>query len=136
MAHRTALLIHCSEHEVRSIRERAALERRTVSGYVLNIVMRAVVFYEEALDRFKGLQEFSRARTFPTQRAPIPGPRTTMLLRCSVPEADRIRLAAKTRSATISSFVLQSLRRSWGVADGLLFVAPQPGKNGDQRPQL
>lgn len=36
---RTALLIRCTEEEAARIREAAQLERRTVSGYVLQAVM-------------------------------------------------------------------------------------------------
>jgi hypothetical protein len=36
-----------------------------------------------------------------------------MLLRCSVHESARIRLAAKRRGVTISAFVIHTLRSSW-----------------------
>ncbi len=48
-----------------------------------------------------------------------PGPRTTMLIRCTTDEAARIRSAAKRRDTTISGFVLHTLRCSWVVAEGL-----------------
>jgi uncharacterized protein (DUF1778 family) len=39
---RTALLVRCSEEEARFIREAAQREHRTLSGYILNIVMSRV----------------------------------------------------------------------------------------------
>lgn len=36
---RTALLIRCTREEATAIRAAAALERRTISGFVLNAVM-------------------------------------------------------------------------------------------------
>ncbi len=39
---RTALLVRCSEEEARFIREAAQREHRTMSGYILNIVMSRV----------------------------------------------------------------------------------------------
>lgn len=36
---RTALLIHCSQEEADRIREGAARERRSISGFVLNAVL-------------------------------------------------------------------------------------------------
>jgi uncharacterized protein (DUF1778 family) len=86
---RAALLIHCSAEEAKIIRERATQQRRTVSGYVLNVMMRVI-------------------------RRPV-GPKTTMLLRCSAQESTRIRVAAKRRGATISAFVLRTLRSSWNL---------------------
>ena len=41
---RTALLIRCSKNEGTLISAEAQIERRTVSNYVLNVVMRAVEF--------------------------------------------------------------------------------------------
>jgi uncharacterized protein (DUF1778 family) len=43
------------------------------------------------------------------------GPRTTLLLRCSAEQAQRIKAAAKRRSTTISFFVLHVLATSWHI---------------------
>ncbi len=37
--HRASLLVRCSEEEAKQIRDAAKHERRTISGYVLNVVM-------------------------------------------------------------------------------------------------
>jgi uncharacterized protein (DUF1778 family) len=118
MSNRTALLIYCSQDELARIRERAALEHRTVSGYVLNILMRAIAFEESLYAKLKPTSGLSRALA--TQAVCSPGPRTNMLLRCSEEEAERIRNAAKRRETTISGFVRLALRRSWSVAAGML----------------
>jgi uncharacterized protein (DUF1778 family) len=112
MSTRTALLIRWSVGEAARIRVEAAAERRTVIGYVLNIVMRSLPF-EEMLRARSALQMAARS----LYNAPVvtPGPRTTILLRCSAAEATRIRSAARQRATTISSFVMRSLRRSWDV---------------------
>lgn len=39
---RTALLIRCTEEEAEAIREAASLQRRTVSGFVLQAVMNRI----------------------------------------------------------------------------------------------
>jgi uncharacterized protein (DUF1778 family) len=113
MTDRTALLINCSAGEAAAIRHHAELERRTVSGYVLNIVMRAVTFEAQIRDLLKSPSGIERTLS----RLPLsaPGPRTTVLLRCSAEEAAAIRAAAKRRSCTISGFVLHALRRSWSI---------------------
>jgi uncharacterized protein (DUF1778 family) len=108
---RTALLICCSKEEASTIHERAETERRSVSGYVLNIVMRAVKFNEELVTR--GIKNFGPVLMRPGR---VQGPRTSMLVRCAAEESARIRTAAKHRDTTISGFVLASLRRSWLVS--------------------
>ncbi|HZP32810.1 MAG TPA: hypothetical protein VFB23_05530 [Candidatus Acidoferrales bacterium] len=107
MSDRTALLIRCSNTEATVIREQAALERRTVSNYVLNIVIKAL----QIDDKLSATRELDRTPYFaPTS---VPGPRTAILVRCSNGEAARIRTAAKQRKTTIGSYVLHSLRRFW-----------------------
>jgi len=118
MSNRTALLIYCSQDELARVRERAALEHRTVSGYVLNILMRTIAFEESLYASLKHTSGINRGLA--TQAACSPGPRTNMLLRCSEEEAERIRSAAKRRETTISGFVRLALRRSWSVAAGML----------------
>jgi len=111
--HRTALLIHCSAEEAKIIRGRATLQRRTISGYVLNVMMRVIAHDERLFNQLGRLQRWDRVFVGNSVR-PV-GPRTTMLLRCSADESARIRLAAKRRGATISVFVLHTLRSSWNL---------------------
>ena len=111
MPGRTSLLINCSVEEALTIRARAKLERRGISGYVLNIVMRSVDFEEKLLAKAGRLQTLRRSLSG-TPIRPV-RPRTTMLVRCSTAEARRIRRNAKRRDSTISGFVLHCLRRSW-----------------------
>ena len=113
MAGRAALLINCSEEEALTIRERAKAEHRGISSYMLHIVMRFLDFEETLLARVGSFRALNRSLS----RTPIrpPGPRTTMLLRCSIEESDRIRRVADMRETTICGFVLHCLKRSWGV---------------------
>jgi hypothetical protein len=93
---RTALLIHCSTEEAKIIRERAALQRRTISGCVLNVLMRALPFDERLFHNASFVPNWTqRLNENPFRSA---SERTSMLLRCSVLESDLIRLAA-TRGA-------------------------------------
>lgn len=39
---KTAILVRCTQEEADAIRKAAALERRTLSGYVLNAVMNRI----------------------------------------------------------------------------------------------
>ena len=112
MSNRTALLICCSVEEAASIRNEAEGERRTVSNYVLNIVMRTVAMEEDLL-RPRDVRLPDRMLPKPTVRSP--GPRTAILIRCSIAEARKIRAIAKRKETTISGFVLQCLRRSWNI---------------------
>lgn len=111
---RTVLLIHCSKQHATTIRKQAKVERRTISGYVLNVVMRQVDFEEILVARVARLRALngtlSESVTFET------GPRTTMLLACARRDAKRIRRAARLREVTISGFVLGALNRSWKLA--------------------
>jgi len=112
MSGRASLLINCSVQEAREIRAQAKLQRRTVSGYALNIAMRAVGYDDQLFARFKRLSGFGSTWGHQHRAA---RPRTTMHLHCSEAEADRIRNAAKRRETTISGFVLHCVRRSWEV---------------------
>lgn len=113
MAGRAALLINCSAEEALTVRERAKLEHRGISSYLLNIVMRSVDFEEKLWAKAGGFHALKRSLS----RTPIrpPGPRTTVLLRCSTEESERIRRAAEMRDTTICGFVLHCLKRSWDV---------------------
>jgi len=115
MADRAALLISCSKEEDRTIHERARKERRGISSYVMNILMRSVDYEEKLMATSPGVHSLRRVLTRISIRPR--GPRTTMLLRCSREESERIRRAARSRDATISGFVLHALHRSWNSAD-------------------
>lgn len=123
MANRAALLIHCSKSEARTIREQAQSERRTISGYLLNVLMTAIKLDENyARMRALGVSEVPYAHLLehyglnlmPTGKGP--GPRTSILLWCAKPEARRIRLAAKRREITITGFIVHTLRCTWTAA--------------------
>ena len=113
MTHRTALIISCSREQAAAIHERAELERRTVSAYVLRILMR----WLDLEERLVGIQQDSGRPLTAYHPVRPPGPRTTMLLRCSKEEAHRIRAGAKRRATTISWFVLHSLALCWSAED-------------------
>jgi len=108
---RTALLIRCSKEEAERVRIEAEKQRRTISGYVLQIMSRAIEIENRLLakiDPYTAVnQVFSRKSLIGA------GPRTAILVRCSVLEAERIREAARRRDLPINAFVLQALRRSW-----------------------
>jgi uncharacterized protein (DUF1778 family) len=124
MSDRASLLIACSAEEARTIRERAALERRRISAYVLNIAMRHAAMGEKLFHQYGKLPSLLDSE-FAQRPA---GPRTTMLLRCASQESARIRIAAKRRRMTISGFVLYALRLSWHVADSQAY-AVSPRRN-------
>jgi uncharacterized protein (DUF1778 family) len=111
MSARTAIIISCSVDEAGTIRSQAALQHRTISGYLLNILLRSLVFEEQMLVRLKRLPPLSSRYLIRDA-----GPRTTVLLRCSTQEAKRIRAAAKMRGVAVNTFVLYFLRHSWKVA--------------------
>lgn len=111
MGGRTALLICCSVGQAQKIRREAEFERRTVAGYVLNIVSRALRFEEQLAYRLSRLPLSGPRLTWDSVR--MPGKRTAVLIRCGNDEANRIRVAAKRRCTTISGFVLHCLIRSW-----------------------
>lgn len=113
-AGRTALLIRCSIEEARQIRDGAQLERRSVSGYVLNVLDRALRTEELLFARLHHGPDLNQ--TLSRMPRVVPGPRTVVFVRCTVHEAERIRTAARRRDTTISGFVLHSIRRAWNVA--------------------
>lgn len=117
MSDRTALILSCSLEQAATIHQRAALERRTVSAYVLRILMRRLDFEEKLVFR----QQESGCLLTPYQPVRTPGKRTTMLIRCSKEEAQRIRTGAKRRSTTISWFVLHTLALAWSAGDRMIW---------------
>jgi len=117
MSRRTALLIRCSEAEATVIRDQAGVERRTISGYVLEIVMRTLDLEDILLIRRArpSRQKRSRAQEL-TMRGST---RSAILVRCSQAEARLIRSAALEKGTTISAYVLRVLRRWWEVQTAL-----------------
>lgn len=112
---RTALLIRCSKEEAGMVRAQANAERRTISGCILNIVERGISM-ERQYARGITKSFFERqARQF--RLAHRVRDHATILLRCSVDEADRIRATALSRGMSISEFVGFSLWRHWEAAD-------------------
>jgi len=107
----TALLINCSRSEAQEVRRQAKCQRGTVSAYVINTVMRYVETDDQLFAKLQAVRTFRPERLYRS-----PGGRTTMFLSCSVREATRIRNTARRQDATISGFVLRSLRRSWEAA--------------------
>lgn len=110
---RGAIIISCSEREARTIRQRAEVQHRNISGYILHILLRAITYEERLLERVSrppALHPDDLIRDSGSAR-------TTVLLRCSSKDAKRIRAAAKRRDATISAFILYFLRQSWKATD-------------------
>ena len=121
---RTALIVSCSQEVAARIHQRAASQRRTVSGYVLRILMKWLELEERLVVR---QQEGRRPLTLYHPVRPS-GKSTTMLLRCSKEEAQRIRAGAKRRCTTISWFVIQTLALSWS-ADDRVFMETRKREN-------
>lgn len=113
MEDRTALLIRCSVEEANRIRAKARHERRSVAGYVLNIVLRAAAIEERIAAQIPRLPALNRVHARTSFR-PI-GQRTAILIRCTVDEANRIRGVANRKQMMINGFVLHCLHRSWDV---------------------
>jgi hypothetical protein len=113
---RTALLIRCSVQEAERIRIEARNEGRGISAYILNIMFTNV----EAEDRLLASPpNYHTTDSVLSRRAPIaPGPRTALLVRCSVAEATKLREAARRGEFSINAFVLQGIKRVWVVQNG------------------
>jgi hypothetical protein len=94
---RTALLIRCARPEADKIRADAIKERRTISNYVISVLLKAL----ETDERVSNGSDR------------VPGPRTAILVRCDQSEAERVRYEAKRHGVPINVFVLQALRNSW-----------------------
>jgi hypothetical protein len=111
---RTALLIRCNTEEADKIRIEAEKQRRTISAYVLFIMVRAIQVEDRLVsslnNRFSSMNQVLSRRALITR-----GPRTAILVRCEVSEADRIRESARRREMPINAFVLHALKRSWSV---------------------
>jgi uncharacterized protein (DUF1778 family) len=110
---RTALLVRCSTDEAASIRAEAEKQRRTISGYVLQVMIRAIDIEDRLFAKLTG---FRSTNQMMSRRALIaPGARTAILVRCNVDEAGRIREAARRRDLPINGFILRALKRVWAV---------------------
>jgi uncharacterized protein (DUF1778 family) len=110
----TSLLIHLSKKEAQEVRGRAQIQRRTVSGYVMNIVLRRIEFADEIASN----APIAFKLTVPKQKK-TSQPRTTLHIYCSVDEANRVRRSARLGRTTIGGFILNSLRHSWSIEDSL-----------------
>jgi hypothetical protein len=53
---RSVLMISCSKEEARTIRGKAEFQRRTISGYVLKIVLKAIQLDERLYETIAGLR--------------------------------------------------------------------------------
>jgi hypothetical protein len=117
MSQRTAILISCLKEEAKQIRTKARLDSRSVSNYLQKTIMRWVQFDEQLY------ANFARYNVDPTvfaRRVTLPrGPRAVILWRCSADESNRMRVAARRRGMTMSSFVRHCLRRTWSAAERL-----------------
>jgi hypothetical protein len=108
---RTALLVRCSKEEADRIRIEADKQRRTISGYILQIMSRAIEIEDRLLAK---ISPYSSVNQIVSRKSLMgAGPRTAILVRCSTFEAQRIREAARRRDFPINAFVLQALKRSW-----------------------
>jgi hypothetical protein len=94
----TAFLIRCMESEAGTIRSHAKHERRSISWCA----------GPEGWDS-------SRSKEIDRRNTRASGTRTALLIRCSILEADQIRIAARRKEMSINLFALDCLRRSWNV---------------------
>jgi hypothetical protein len=112
-------------YDAARIHQEAQLDRRTISGYILTILTRAIDFEERLFRSHTSLSALTSSECTVEKTS---GPRTAILLRCTVEEAARIRAAAKQRHASISGFAVHCLRRSWMMQEQLAQQAPKlPG---------
>jgi uncharacterized protein (DUF1778 family) len=105
---RTSLLLRCSPEHAARIRHNAALEHRSVAGYLLFILERNLTIEEKYHDGYTPLM----VRQAKESRA-VKEDRTAIHLRCTVEQANRIRRAAARRQLSISKFIVFALQRSW-----------------------
>jgi hypothetical protein len=105
----TSLLLSLSHRDAVAIREKAAHDDRTISAYVLRIVLTQITgddrLSQPGLLVCESVPKLERERLF--------GPRTVLHIRCSPKQAAAIRLVAGQRGTSISGFVLHCLRRWW-----------------------
>jgi uncharacterized protein (DUF1778 family) len=114
---RAQLPLHCTVDEANAVRRRANDEYRTVSGYILRLVMRAAHMdqrFAETLPTQFGVTALRGRQNWRGTEE-----RTRLLLRCSSNDARLIRNAAKSRDMTVSAYVFSAMRRAWSIADDL-----------------
>ena len=126
MGDRASILINCSRAESDLIHHQARTERRTLSGYVLQVVLGHVHFEENVLAKLQTAHRIPYIAPW-KRPAQVAGPRSTFLVRCSREESERIRAAAKRRDVSISGYVLSTLRRTWKVQTDVR-KTPPPAK--------
>jgi hypothetical protein len=119
---RTALLIRCNVHEHDRIRAESRKARRTISGYVLHEVLKAVTVDDQIFSKLK----YNRPLEQPRRPSPSVSPRTAILVRCSVEEAERVRQAANRRSIPINAFALGVLKMIWSQDSALTLLNAAP----------
>jgi hypothetical protein len=123
---RTALLIRCGVEQANEIRSEAQKHHLTISAYVIQ-VMTVVIQFEE-ITSTASLHDL--LSTFACSETHVSAsPRTAILVRCSVEQADLIRSEAGKRKLPINAFVLRSLKRAW------LKGAARPNINAFDRSQ-
>jgi len=127
---RSSLLINCSLKEAKEIRKGAGFQRRTVSGYVLHIVMRSVKVTEEIASALE-TQPSSIMRS--GMRGDLIRPRTTLHVYCTADEAKGIRRAARRRQSSISGFVLACLHRHWIAEEELARMQQKQSRLSNRR---
>ena len=67
---RTALLLRCTAEEAALIRQSARREHRTLSGYILNVIMSRIQHQEESIKRAtRGVK--AKALPLPVTVAPV-----------------------------------------------------------------
>src|SRR5262245_9082771 len=111
MRTRTALCISCSEEEARIAHFLAEQQRRTLAAFLLGALERRLRIDEQFFA--------PTPRTPASTRIQSEGPRTTMLLRCSIQESERIRAAARKRRVTIGEYVRGTIATSWNAYQAL-----------------
>jgi uncharacterized protein (DUF1778 family) len=112
LAARTSLILRCSPENAAKVRHHAAIEHRSVAGYLLSVLERIVAIEE----KYHGYRSTMVAQ-FKGQRSHEKEDRTAIHLRCGVEQADRIRRAAARRQLSISKFIVFSLERSWQASE-------------------
>lgn len=116
---RTALLIRCSRDDAQALRAQALAEHRSISGCLLHILDRSLWIDEQFARALTPALLARQAWAFRLARQEKKEDRTTMLLRCSVQEAARIRAIARIRQMSISEFVVFALWRYWKTVSKL-----------------
>jgi hypothetical protein len=113
---RASLLINLSKKEATEIRARARADMRTVSGYVIFVLVKCMKTSDALINYLRMVPSF---RLDHTKKAKVLGPRTTIHIYCSAEQADQIRAAATLRKIPMNQFVLSCLHFYWNTEDGV-----------------